>query len=332
MTELSGGHPPVLFLHIGWAREYRGLPDDPVQGKFGYFVDGGEDAGEGVNFECFPDGRCYGYAAHRKLNFSDLGGTKGDDQLEGVTVIWTATSPAGDGRFIVGWYRNATAYAEMQVIRPDESRPDCLVSAAASDCHLVPEEERTFFVPSLRTGWPGQAGAWYASKHLDGQQIGRLLSYLDGEPSNGFLEGRVERPQPATVPSSNPADPELRKKVEKAAEDTVVAYYKARGWQVERIGNENKGWDLDVRRGARYLRVEVKGRSGTGLVQLTPNEYDSMINEKLRMSYRLAIVFDAMSSDSRLSIFGWHPARRQWLSEAGDTLNLKPVMAATATF
>lgn len=93
--------PPILFLHIGWAREYRGLLDDPVQGKFGYFLEGNEDAGEATNFKVFGS-RCYGYAAHWTVALIKLSGEKHQRSLDGVLVIWTASSPAGDGRFIVG--------------------------------------------------------------------------------------------------------------------------------------------------------------------------------------------------------------------------------------
>jgi hypothetical protein len=62
--------PEVLFLHIGWAREYRGAPGDLPQGKFGYIKDGNEDMGDALNFRDYR-GRCFGYAPHRMI---DLGG------------------------------------------------------------------------------------------------------------------------------------------------------------------------------------------------------------------------------------------------------------------
>jgi len=45
---------------------------------------------------------------------------------------------------------------------------------------------------------------------------------------------------------------------------------------------ENFGWDLDVTKSGRLLRVEVKGRGGQGVVELTPKEYAAMRDKKLR--------------------------------------------------
>lgn len=326
MADPSVDRPPILFLHIGWAREYRGLSDDPVQGKFGFFLDGNEGRGEASNFKIF-DGRCFGYAAQWSVALTKLGGSKLDDHINGVLVVWTAQSPTGDGRFIVGWYRNATVYAQMQAIRPDDDRPDILATAAAADCYLVGEDERSFSIPFQRSGWPGQARAWYADEYLTGSQVEQLLAYIvDGVSSNGFLDRVLPPPPPPPVVS-----PEVRKRVELAAEDAVVAYYEAQGWDVERVGEQNLGWDLNVTRGARRLRVEVKGRGGRGAVELTPNEYRSMSDVKLRMSYRLAVVFEAVSSP-KVTIFRYMPGDDAWCSDTGDVLKLREMMGAVASF
>jgi hypothetical protein len=38
----------------------------------------------------------------------------------------------------------------------------------------------------------------------------------------------------------------------------VVAHYKDWAWKVQSVEKENSGWDLDVTKGGRLLRVEVK--------------------------------------------------------------------------
>lgn len=88
-----------------------------------------------------------------------------------------------------------------------------------------------------------------------------------------------------------------------------------------------------MRKSARYLRVEVKGRSGTGSVELTPNEYRAMQDNKLRLSYRLAIVHNALQKDKAITrIFAYAPAAEAWLAETGETLKVEPVMGARASF
>lgn len=321
--------PTVLFLHIGWAREYRGNPNDPPLGKFGYFEKGNRStAGETLNFRDYK-GRCYGYAAAgSSINIDKLGAKPGSDTVGGILVIWTATEPTEGGRYIVGWSRNALVHRQLQTTRPDKTRPDFFVEAAAEDCHLVPIDERSFFIPAREKGWPGIAAAFFASENLSTADLRRVLAYVErGAGADGFVKAGPEK-APKGSPKG-PSDPE----VELQAVGQVRQYYEARQWTVRSVESENLGWDLDVRRGARYLRVEVKGRSGTGSVELTPNEYRVMQDNKLRLSYRLAVVHNALQKDKATTrIFAYAPAAKAWLAETGETLKVEPVMGARVSF
>ena len=146
--------PHILLLHIGWARRYRGYLDDPPVGSFGYLKEGNENAGEALNFRAYK-GRCYGYAPHHTMKLARLGGAPDDEYVDHVLVIWTGTDPAQGGRYMVGWYRDARVYSHLQDVRPDNDRPAIIAEAAASNCHLVPVDERTFFIPNIVKGWPG---------------------------------------------------------------------------------------------------------------------------------------------------------------------------------
>ncbi len=322
--------PEILFLHIGWAREYRGALDDLPQGKFGYIEDGNVDMGETLNFQDHQ-GRCFGYAPLQVIDLRRLGAPQDSDHLDGILVIWTATNPDGSGRYVVGWYKNARIYSERQKRGPDEGTPGIVAEAAAADSHLVPMDERTFFVPSMTRGWPGLASAFYASETLSPADVDRLLAYVGGKPSTGFYSGPKRKP-PVNGGGWPRQDPGERAKIEKAASATVQAHFEAQGWDVERVEEENLGWDLNVTCGGRLLIVEVKGRSGEGSVELTANEYRAMSDEKLRMSYRLAIVFDALSGYPRLTIFEYAPGGKVWVSDGGDTLSLRPMTSAIASF
>jgi hypothetical protein len=210
-------------------------------------------------------------------------------------------------------------------------RSGIIAEASVTDSHLVPTDERTFYIPSLMKGWPGISSAFYAAESLSTSQIDALLSYVGGSPSNGFYTG----PKPTLPETGGEAyngDPELRKKVEKAAVDFVTAYYRKQGWSVESVEPCNEGWDLEVTKSRRFLAVEVKGRQTEGSVDLTPNEYDAMNNVMIRMSYRIAIVFNALSKSPRLTIFSYSPGLNGWVSDAGDTLGLQPLIGARATF
>jgi hypothetical protein len=325
---VAATRPMVLFLHIGWAREYQGAPTDVPQGKFGFMKDGSEEANEALNFKSYK-GRCYGYAPRGTIDTKRLGARAGADHQDNILVVFTATNPDGSGRYIVGWYKDARVHAELQNTRPDRNKPYFIAEANAADAHRVPVDDRTFFIPSMKEGWPGVASAYYASANLSLENMDKLLSYIGGAPSIGFADASVRRP-PGGSPRQN--DPELRARVEAAAVAMVQAHYEAKGCDVESVEEENLGWDLNVTCGARIFCVEVKGRSGTGAVELTPNEYRAMTDKRVRMSYRLAIVHDALTADRQLTIFQYAPGDDAWLSDQADRLKLRLMTGAVVSF
>ena len=90
--------------------------------------------------------------------------------------------------------------------------------------------------------------------------------------------------------------------IERVAVDAVIAFEEARGWRVESVESENRGFDLISRRPhpedpATALEVrfiEVKGRSGVDVVPLTPHEYKTA--ERLRGDYWLYTVFNCATT------------------------------------
>jgi Domain of unknown function (DUF3883) len=320
----------TLFLHIGWAREYKGAPDDLPVGKFGFIKEhAGEAAWESRNFQVFKK-RCFGYApvGHGAVDLTRLGGERGDTYVDGVLVVWTATDPDQGGRYIVGWYRHAKVYAQMQ---RRNDRAAFVVETVAEDCHLVRDDQRSFFIPAHKSGWPGIASAFFASDVLSPTSLAKVLAYVNGSPSQGFFEPD-KTPPPSPDEEWPTQDPELRTKVEKAAMDVVVAHYRKEGFTVQSVEKENLGWDLNVTKSGRLFRVEVKGRAGCGAVELTPNEYAAMQDKKIRLSYRLAIVQNALSESPVLTLFHYEPVSETWKSALDATLSLRKKVGAIATF
>jgi len=86
--------------------------------------------------------------------------------------------------------------------------------------------------------------------------------------------------------------------IEFKAIEAVIHYEEARGWEVESVEQENRGFDLISRKPhsedpKTYIEVrfiEVKGRTGYGEVALTTNEYKTA--ERLRKDYWLYVVFN----------------------------------------
>ena len=108
------------------------------------------------------------------------------------------------------------------------------------------------------------------------------------------------------------SDPEI----EKIAVRAVTEYEEARGWRVQSVEEENRGFDLISRKphpedpatavGVRF--IEVKGRSEVGEVALTTNEYKTA--ERLKSDYWLYVVFNCATKPEVHLI--QDPARLDW--------------------
>ena len=109
--------------------------------------------------------------------------------------------------------------------------------------------------------------------------------------------------------------------IEKIAVAEAIRYEVARGWVVESVESENRGFDLISRRPhphdpKTFIEVrfiEVKGRAGVGVVALSENEYRTA--QRLKGDYWLYAVFNCAGKSELHAI--QDPARLGW----------KPVMA-----
>lgn len=121
-----------------------------------------------------------------------------------------------------------------------------------------------------------------------------------------------DREAPGIAPMVS--DPEI----EKIAVRVAIEHETARGWVVESVENENRGYDLLSKRPhpsepgvfvqARF--IEVKGRAGVGEVALTANEYRTA--QRLGEDFWLYVVFDCAATPALNAIqdpakLGWEP-------------------------
>jgi Arc/MetJ-type ribon-helix-helix transcriptional regulator len=166
----------TVFLHTGWTARYDG--SEAPEGGHAYLKQA-----VGVEADNFKpvDGWCYGYApvsrtsegrefadipkANRTLRIEKLGASKNDQEVDHVTVVWTARHPFR-GPVIVGLYDDATIYRFMPGLS-DCVRP-FIAKARVENCHLIPESDRTFGIVQKQKGFPGMAAAWFAGLHADG--------------------------------------------------------------------------------------------------------------------------------------------------------------------
>ena len=110
------------------------------------------------------------------------------------------------------------------------------------------------------------------------------------------------------------SDPEI----ETMAVQAVIAYEEARGWQVQSVEQENRGFDLisrkphpeDPQTAIEVRFIEVKGRAHVDAVALTTNEYKTA--ERLKKDYWLYVVFNCATQPEVHVIqdparLGWQP-------------------------
>jgi len=106
--------------------------------------------------------------------------------------------------------------------------------------------------------------------------------------------------------------------IERIAVQAVIAYEEARGWKVESVETEDRGFDLISRRphpedsqtAIEVRFIEVKGRNMVGEVALSNNEYKTA--ERLKKDYWLYAVFNCSSKPEVHIVqdpvrLGWEP-------------------------
>jgi superfamily II DNA or RNA helicase len=125
------------------------------------------------------------------------------------------------------------------------------------------------------------------------------------------------------VPHPDRSSPQLAPmvrddEVERIAVQLAIAHEEARGWVVESVESENRGFDLISRRPhpedpKTFIEVrfiEVKGRAGVGVVALSSNEYQTAV--RLKGDYWLYVAFGCAGTPQLHTIhnpaqLGWQP-------------------------
>jgi superfamily II DNA or RNA helicase len=126
--------------------------------------------------------------------------------------------------------------------------------------------------------------------------------------------------------------------VERTAIQAVIAFEEARGFRVESVESDTRGFDLisrrassDVDRKAIETRfIEVKGRAAVGEIALTANEYKTA--QRLSDEYWLYVVFNCDSQPQVITIqnparFDWEPLSKIDCYRLGANVLLNKVMA-----
>jgi superfamily II DNA or RNA helicase len=101
--------------------------------------------------------------------------------------------------------------------------------------------------------------------------------------------------------------------IERRAVEEAMRYERSRGWQVESVESENRGFDLISRSpdplNSKVRFIEVKGRASVGEVALTDNEYKTA--ERLKDDYWLYVVYNCATSPELHPVKD--PTRMDWV-------------------
>jgi len=129
----------------------------------------------------------------------------------------------------------------------------------------------------------------------------------------------VEAIEPQLAEVARKIDPELRRKIELAAEDIVIKHETTQGRECERVGHLKIGFDIrslaqaDPQTGYRdpvtgVRRIEVKGRKKGHPIRLTTNEWYKAT--QLGDSYWLYVVWDPLENPDAEPIRIQNPAQK----------------------
>jgi hypothetical protein len=183
-------------------------------------------------------------------------GRLGEDQWWGVHKNFR-TAQAGDEVFIYTGNQNLGIIGYARILEVQrEKGPAFHLQFDLDGCAELLEKNPVPAPVVRKWGVSPRSSVADLTPHLSKLSI--LLPWKRGHNS-------AKAKMPAACPARSGAgfgDAVQNKKVERAATNAVMAYYRKQGWEVESVERLNCGWDLYCSKGAQTKKVEVKGISG----------------------------------------------------------------------
>lgn len=317
----------IIFCNIAWMENYQGITEGDVPVNGGKYVSENKFGHEIFNFMQEFDGKFYGYVQPTgTLKLARVGARKRSDKISPIIVVWTATQP-GVGRVIVGWYKNATLFADEQPPLKSTLRQrngqKFGYNAIARIATLLPLSERNFYFERGKGNF-GQSNIWYADS-TNGQRVSRkVLTFIDAFEKKHKVLVQYPRHAPEGEKEGGTGrnqDPEMRLRVEEAAMKACYRYFASKGYKVKDVSRMKLGWDLEAVKGSESLLLEAKGVSREKIkFELTPNEYRQAFENKSR--YCFCILPSALTRGTKLSVFTYVQKRKNWINQLGHSLSL----------
>ncbi|HXL56932.1 MAG TPA: DUF3883 domain-containing protein, partial [Chitinophagaceae bacterium] len=257
------------------------------------------------------------------ININNLDDGVEGDLIKGVTIVWTATRPTG-GRYIIGWYKDASLFRYCQEA-PNNSKRfhkgkllGYYAVSKISNSRLLTIDERIVRVPSGKNGF-GEKNIWYCKKNP------KFLQLISDYIFKGIIPKSIKRNK---VKGRRQADPLKRLQIELKAVRLVIRHYTKQGYSITSVERDNVGWDLTAIHNDIELKLEVKGLSGNIVnLELTANEFAQL--KKHKNGYRLCVVTETLVKP-RLRIFSYCADVDAWLDNYDSPLTFEKIVSARA--
>lgn len=190
----------IMFCNIAYMRYYdSNFKEVPQNG--GSYVTENKTGYEINNFHLYENGKYYGFVepgfysgTQKEIHIENIDSAyRNQDKIPNVTVVFCATSPTGP--VIVGWYRHAEVFRNMQ-----KSADGVLynILTGEENAVLIDEEERQLKAPRANSdGYGfGQSNIWYANQDDDRIQkyVESVWKYIRNfQPESNLLYGTDEQ-------------------------------------------------------------------------------------------------------------------------------------------
>ena len=179
----------VLFCNIAYTKYYDLDKYDEVPQNGGSYVKENKRANESNNFHVCGDGKVRGFVETKhhngvpnQLHIESIDTSfKGKDRAVHVDVVFCAFSNNIKRTVVVGWYKNATVLRGREKYNGLEYN----IITESKDAVLVPEEERTTFIPRATTDGIGfgQSNIWYANTPGSEEIVSKVRNLIYSENS-----------------------------------------------------------------------------------------------------------------------------------------------------
>jgi Domain of unknown function (DUF3883) len=297
---------PVLFAKLGWMKYYDGpKPCDPKP------IGGGKNnranfGHEGFNFRQYGDrlmgsiktGAEDGGLRLQRIIPSPVSGNR----IRGAIVIFVSTRPGLGGQKIVGWYRNATIYAERIEYDPNVAeqmlrevtphfprfRPSgYLAECDGNDAVLLPLKQRQLQQLEFpKKHGIGEANVSYpfdergSVKRERADWIRKALDYVSScsgpnLPTESGVEEEIEAAVALAAEKRNgfQSNPQIRHEVEQFAMECAKKYLVRRKYKNIVRTDDRHCYDYTCTDNGKTVYVEVKGTQTRGdKIIVTKNE------------------------------------------------------------